>query len=172
MAYCVVDRCAHVHTCMGPLGQHLELELMLTHSRGLLQQCLECSQAVCWAVSQHDVVHPACPCSQSDLVRSSRGGKAGSHTRSVRSGCSGGASSMCLHSPTTTYSLRPASSPAQGPPMPQALQLQLSKLHQWVRCRWYPWCGQVWCLWPTILSLVREPQTTHYLRWHRRWSFS
>jgi hypothetical protein len=57
MAYFVVDRCARVHTYMGPLWQHVELELMLAHSRGLLQQCLECSQAICWAVSQHHVVH-------------------------------------------------------------------------------------------------------------------
>jgi hypothetical protein len=156
-----VRSCSHLYR--RPLGQHLELELMLAHSRGLLQQRLECSQAVCWAVSQHDVVHPACPCSQSDSVGSSRGGKAGSRPRSVRSGCSGGTSSMCSRSPTTTYSPRPASSSAQGPPMPRALRLQLSKLHQWVRRKRYPWWGQVWCLWPTKLPLVREPLTSHYL---------
>jgi hypothetical protein len=110
-------------------------------------------------------------------VGSSRGGKAGSCLRSVRLGCSGGASSMRSRSPTAMYCPRPASSPPQGPPTPRALQLQLSQLHQWVRRRQCPWWEQVRCLWPTTLPLVRAPQCSwvwqprpqpHHLQSHRQ----
>jgi hypothetical protein len=104
-----------------------------------LSLCLPTVTASCSsALSTHKLsVEPSCStmlhtCPPLLSVRSYCGGKAGSCPQSVRLGCSGGASSMCLCLPTAMYCPHPASLPAQGFLTPWALQLQLSQLHQWV----------------------------------------